>query len=510
MLPDETRPRRPKGIVMSKPKITIDGQTYEFEPGDTIMQAAERARIDGRIPRFCYHPGLPVAGTCRMCAVEVEKSPKLLTACSTPATDGMVVNTQSEKVRKSRAGVMEFLLTNHPLDCPVCDQAGECALQNYNYEYGPGTSRFQEEKRVFEESTTKKLSERLTLNMNRCIHCERCVRFTEEVTQTHELLMESRGWKKELVTAEEFGVFNEYQGNIADICPVGAITFNDFRFKKRVWFLKPHDTICDGCAKGCSIHADEEKGIIYRYRARRNDAVNGHWMCDEGRVSYHTFMDETRVLEPQLRTGAGELVQSRWEILVPWLLEKLGAAHRVLVVIGTDATTEEARELLRALPGFAKGEMVFRMHNGTGGGVRVAADDAPLDKLLRRRDHTPNTRGIEALGLHPYDAQTDTGFDLALYFRSGRAAIPSQPMAPVEVAWGVFQAGEIGRFAAVMPGLGSVEKSGSFTNCDGITQHFEPAVKPRGHAAGVTKILGGMRLVPTPAAAQREVLRGSV
>src|SRR6478735_5168167 len=172
-----------------KPKITIDGHVIEFKAGDTIMKAAERAHIDQGIPRFCYHPGLPVAGSCRMCTVEVEKAPKLMTACSTPAADGMIVHTQSEKVRKSRAGVMEFLLTNHPLDCPVCDQAGECSLQDYNYEYGPGTSQFKEEKRVYEKAQTKKLSERLTLNMNRCIHCERCVRFTENVTKTHELLM---------------------------------------------------------------------------------------------------------------------------------------------------------------------------------------------------------------------------------------------------------------------------------------------------------------------------------
>ncbi len=229
-----------------RPKITIDGQVLEFEPGDTIMRAAERARIDDKIPRFCYHPGLPVAGTCRMCTVEVEKAPKLMTACSTPATDGMVVHSRSERVEKSRAGVMEMLLANHPLDCPVCDQAGECSLQNYNYEYGPAKSKFTEPKRVWKESTTKRLSERLTLNMNRCVHCERCVRFTEDVTKTGEFLMDNRGWRKELTTALDQGLFNEYQGNVADICPVGAITFNDFRFQKRVWFLKEKNGICDG------------------------------------------------------------------------------------------------------------------------------------------------------------------------------------------------------------------------------------------------------------------------
>lgn len=505
---------------MTKPKITFDGQTFEFEPGDTIMRAAERAGIDQEIPRFCYHPGLPVAGTCRMCTVEVEKAPKLMTACSTPATDGMVVHTQSERVRKSRAGVMEFLLLNHPLDCPVCDQAGECSLQNYNYEYGPGTSRFHEEKRVWEEATTKKLSERLTLNMNRCIHCERCVRFTEDVTKTHELLMENRGWKKELVTADQLGMFNEYQGNIADICPVGAITFNDFRFQKRVWFLKAKPTLCDGCARGCSIFADEEKNITYRYRARRNDQVNGHWICDEGRVSFHTYTQPTRVVQPLLRgVGQDHPSATSWETLVFWLLQQLARAERVLLLIGTDATSEEAATLVQLLPAFAKGTVSIRTWNGTGrgegegekGGVQSSKDDLPLDKILRRRDRTPNTRGLESLGLYPYHPGGEGTFDLAIYFRSGRAAVPAEPLAAVEVAWGIWNSEEAQRFAAVIPGLATLEKEGSYTNCEGLTQTFVPAVKAPGASASVRKVLEGLRSKaqgnPAP---EREVARDFV
>jgi len=194
------------------PKVTIDGKSYEFKPGDTIMQVAERYKVNEEIPRYCYHPGMPIAGTCRMCTVEVEKAPKLMTSCSTPAADGMVVHTRSDKVMKSRTGVMEFLLTNHPLDCPVCDKAGECELQDYNYEYGPGTSNFKEEKRVFTEATTKKLSDKVTLNMNRCVHCERCVRFTDDVTKTNDLVMVNRGWHKELEATTEAGLTNDYQG----------------------------------------------------------------------------------------------------------------------------------------------------------------------------------------------------------------------------------------------------------------------------------------------------------
>ncbi|HYX35725.1 MAG TPA: 2Fe-2S iron-sulfur cluster-binding protein [Oligoflexus sp.] len=491
-----------------KPKVTIDGQVIEFQPGDTIMRAAERAHIDQGIPRFCYHPGLPVAGTCRMCTVEVEKAPKLMTACSTPAADGMIVHTQSEKVRKSRAGVMEFLLTNHPLDCPVCDQAGECSLQDYNYEYGPGTSEFREEKRVYGDAQTKPLSDRLTLNMNRCIHCERCVRYTEDVTKTSELLMNSRGWRKELTTALEEGLFNEYQGNIADICPVGAITFNDFRFQKRVWFLKEKNAICDGCAKGCSIYADQEKNVIYRYRARHNEAVNGHWICDEGRVSFHTYQDPERVVQPMLKAQAS-LVATNWETLVPWLMQSLSNARRVLLLIGTDATSEEAATLTQILPSFTKGEVVTRFYNGTNG-VRQSSDDSPLDELLRRKDKTPNTKGMELLGLHPLTEQ-DQGFDVAIYFRSGRAAIPAQKLGQVEIAWGVFSAREGERFAAVLPGLGTVEKFGTFTQCDGVTQSFEAIIQPHGASASVKKILDGMRMKAiVPILAAREVARDSV
>ncbi len=493
--------------TLTKPKITIDGQALEFEPGDTIMRAAERGRVDASIPRFCYHPGLPVAGTCRMCTVEVEKAPKLMTACSTPAADGMVVHTQSERVRKSRSGVMEFLLANHPLDCPVCDQAGECSLQDYNYEYGPSKSHFKEDKRVWKEATTKLLSDKLTLNMNRCVHCERCVRFTEDVTKTSELLMDNRAWRKELTTALDEGLFNEYQGNVADICPVGAITFNDFRFEKRVWFLKEKAGICDGCAKGCSIYADEEKSKIYRYRARFNKQVNDHWICDEGRVSFHRYQNPERVIQPLLTAG-GSLVATTWETAVPWFLNELKKARRVLLLIGTDASSEEVATLAQILPGFSSADIIVRSWNGTGGGVQSSADDAPLDHLLRRRDHTANTRGVEGLGIKTWNQATDQNFDLAIYFRSGRAALPPQ-MAPKEIAWGVFDLPEVARFAAVLPGLSTLEKYGTYTNCDQITQSFETLVKGPGTAASVRKVLDGMKLKSTAFVA-REVVRDTI
>ncbi len=484
--------------IENAPKITIDGITVEFAPGDTIMAAAERAKVQGKIPRYCYHPALPVAASCRMCLVEVEKAPKMMTACSTPAADGMVIHTRSEKVLNGRKGVMDFLLTNHPLDCPVCDKAGECDLQDYNFEYGPPNSAFVEEKRVFEEASTKKLSEKVTLNMNRCVHCERCVRFTENVTETHDLVMLNRGWHKELEAADpDIGLFNEYQGVLTDLCPVGALTFNDFRFKKRSWFLRKNPSICDGCAKGCNMEVHSEMEVVYRQVPVFNEKVNGHWMCDEGRVSYHTYADPNRVIAPllQSRGEAKELTATTWETSISAVTDILSSATSVSVIIGTDATNEEAKLLQDELPKIVpRGKVKFSINNGF---VKGSAENKPLDKLLRQLDKTPNTKGLEALNLAPFNSSE--GNDLTIIYRHGRAKLPEVLKGSV-ILWGVFSTEEIEKFQAggaqimaLLPGLSTLEKAGSFTNIDGITQNFKAAIKHKGHALSTMEVLGRLR-----------------
>lgn len=480
------------------PKITIDGITVEFAPGDTIMAAAERAKVQGKIPRYCYHPALPVAASCRMCLVEVEKAPKMMTACSTPAADGMVVHTRSEKVLNGRKGVMDFLLTNHPLDCPVCDKAGECDLQDYNFEYGPPASSFVEEKRVFPEASTKKLSEKVTLNMNRCVHCERCVRFTENVTETHDLVMLNRGWHKELAAADpDLGLFNEYQGVLTDLCPVGALTFNDFRFKKRSWFLRKNPSICDGCAKGCNMEVHSEMEVVYRLVPTFNEKVNGHWMCDEGRVSYHTYADPNRIIAPLLESKgeASHLTATTWDTALSAVLGMLRSAPSVSVVIGTDSTNEEAKFLQEEIPKLNPvGKVRFFYHNGY---VLSSKENKPLDKLLRQMDKTPNTKGLEGMGLQPFEKHL--GDDLVIVFRNGRSTLPEINKGPV-ILWGVFNTEEVEKFKsqgkkilALMPGLSTLEKSGSFTNIDGITQSFAAAIKHKGHALSTEQIIGRLR-----------------
>lgn len=476
------------------PKITIDGKSYEFKPGDTIMEVAERYKLHEEIPRYCYHPGMPVAGTCRMCTVEVEKAPKLMTSCSTPAGDGMVVHTRSDKVMKSRTGVMDFLLTNHPLDCPICDKAGECSLQDYNFEYGPAVSNFKEEKRVFDNATTKKLSDKITLNMNRCVHCERCVRFTDEVTKTNDLVMVNRGWHKELeATDPDKGLTNDYQGCLTDFCPVGALTMNDFRFKKRSWFLDKKASICDRCSKGCNIEVHSDKDIVYRYVPVHNEMVNGHWMCDEGRTSYNDLMNPMRVISPLLNHN-NTLTSTSIETLLAEVKKAVAAAGSVQVVVGTDATREEAALLKEKMPVVFNKSVAVSYHNGF---VATSADDKKLDHLLRMSDKTANTRGVEEQGLAPL-AGGELTADVAILFRNGRAGIPKMKADQKLVLWGVWSFEEIKALPSkniigVIPGHATIEKAGSFKNADGIVQKFHPAIIHRGGALSAHQVVGAMK-----------------
>ncbi|OFZ17080.1 MAG: hypothetical protein A2X86_01115 [Bdellovibrionales bacterium GWA2_49_15] len=472
------------------PKMTLDGKIVEFVPGDTIMQAAERVGKASQIPRYCYHPGLSIAGTCRMCTVEVEKAPKLMTACSTPAADGMVVHTRSEKVLKSRSGVLDCLLANHPLDCPVCDKAGECELQDYDYEYGPRSSSFAEEKRVFPKSSTRHFSEKIVFNMNRCVACERCVRFTDEITKTNDLVMLNRGRKKELTVGDEQkGLYNDYQGCLSDFCPVGALTWTDFRFQKRVWFLRHDPSICDGCAKGCNIEVHSEKEIIYRYAPIYNAKVNGHWICDEGRLSYKMVMNPNRIIAPLVDVMGHGPVATTWEAVVPFVASTLKSSSKVLLVVGTDATQEECESLKKFLTRLSP-SLEIRYFNGTG--VKTSAENKPLDHLLRQSDKTPNTKGVESLGIKPLDSGAISGFDTVIVFRNGRAGIPSIASAKNVILWGVFSLEEVKALKnvkALMPGLATQEKSGTFVNSDGLAQSFNRAVVHRGFGLEVARIV---------------------
>src|SRR3954470_10345208 len=292
--------------VANMPKCTIDGREVEFTPGQNLIEVAKKAGID--IPFFCYHPGLSVVAQCRMCTVEIEKMPKLQTACSTVATEGMVVKTKSERALQNQKSVMEFLLINHPLDCPICDKSGECDLQDNSYKYGDSYQRYTEERRTYLDLDMGPVIKK---NMNRCIHCTRCIRFGDEIAGVHEMVAVQRGNNTEITTVDGRPLETDYAANYADICPTGSLTLKDFRFKKRVWFLKKTPTVCEGCSKGCNMEIHEDANVIYRCVPRENLEINKWWLCDEGRFNFHYVNAEDRVVDPATPVG-GALSRTDW------------------------------------------------------------------------------------------------------------------------------------------------------------------------------------------------------
>lgn len=288
--------------------ILINGQEYTLPEGEKLnaIQAAQRVGVE--IPYYCWHPALSVVASCRMCEIEVgsrdpktgevKMVPKLVPGCQTPAKDGTVLVTNSQKVQDHQKLILEFLLLNHPIDCPVCDQSGQCGLQDYNQERGQSEHRFVDERIV---NPRKDVSDAIQLNQDRCIMCTRCVRFTREITQTSELQVMRRGSHAEINIFPDHPVDNPLAGNVVDICPVGALLDKDFLHRQRYWFLARHDSICTRCSTGCNIYAEENRGQIWRFRARFNPEVNDYWICDEGRFSYKAANDPYLVSSMYLR-----------------------------------------------------------------------------------------------------------------------------------------------------------------------------------------------------------------
>src|SRR3954467_2712762 len=273
--------------------IILNGQEHALPEGEKLNAIQMAMRVGVEIPYYCWHPALSVVANCRMCEIEVGSKdpktgeikmvPKLVPGCQTPAKDLTVLVTDSAKVKEHQRMVMEYLLINHPLDCPVCDQAGECGLQDYSYHFGQAIHRFVEERIV---NPRKDVSDLIQLNQDRCIMCTRCVRFTREISQTGELLVMRRGNHAEIDIFPGHPVDNPLAGNVVDLCPVGALLDKDFLHKQRVWFLSKHDSICTRCSTGCNVSAEENRGALWRFKPRFNPDVNDYWICDEGRRSY--------------------------------------------------------------------------------------------------------------------------------------------------------------------------------------------------------------------------------
>ncbi|MGZ6289044.1 MAG: 2Fe-2S iron-sulfur cluster-binding protein [Bdellovibrionota bacterium] len=463
------------------PNITVDGVQVEFKPGEKIIQATDRAK-NNHIPRYCYHEGLSIVAQCRMCLVEVEGQKKLVTACSTPCADGMKISTTSEKVKKSVAGVQEFLLTNHPLDCPICDQAGECSLQEYSYNHGNEDTRNDFFRRTFIDVD---MGPSIKKNMNRCIHCTRCIRYCDEVGGIHEMIAEQRGNSTEIITIDDKPLQTAYAGGLADVCPVGSLTTKDFRFKKRVWYLKTAESVCDGCAQGCNILGSQDSGVVFRLEPRVNMEVNKWWMCDEGRYGFHHVHTPSRVMGPTDMRG-GEAKGMMWSEALPAVKEMVTAAKSVAFFVCADATQEEAHTLKKAFPNAS-----FYSYSPT---VNSSSEDKAMDHLLRRKDKSPNLKGLEAVGFKPASEFDPAKFDLCFFVSAGKVRPPYglAKKAKKAVALGLFLKEELLGYHFVLPGPSTYEKAGTFVNYQGIQQTFQSVIQPVGMSRPLASLIGAL------------------
>jgi NADH-quinone oxidoreductase subunit G len=480
------------------PNVTINGKVVDVPEGTTILDAAKRIGVE--IPHYCYHPKLSVAGNCRMCLVEVEKFPKLQTACSTAVSDGMVVRTDTEKVRKAVTGVLELMLIHHPIDCPICDQAGECGLQNYYMKYGLHKSRYALEDKVHKKKV-QDIGGQIVLDAERCILCSRCVRFLDEVTGTQELHFFNLGDHSEISVFPGRPLDNHYTGNLADICPVGALTSKDFRFKCRVWFLASANSICPGCSNGCNVEAHFKGDILYRFKPRQNDAVNQSWMCDFGRLEYKKA-NEGRLLVPFVREDGTQKVAA-WGTLLPQV------AFRLKEVVDRDGPDAVA---VIASPRFSNEELylVRRIAKELLGTRNLAfthrvEGDGFGDDFLIKGDKNPNTMGARLLGI-PEGADFDAVIERiaagkvqallvcgdAIGAFSGAETADLLSRVPFVAQVGTNE-GPVSKAAtAVLPGASFAERGGTYTNHAGRVQRFKAGFPPRGKARNTIEILVGL------------------
>jgi NADH-quinone oxidoreductase subunit G len=487
-------------------QLTIDGQKIQAPKGTLIIEAAKSAGI--LIPHYCYHPGLEVVGSCRMCLVEIEKNPKLQPSCATPVGEGMIVRTKTPETLRNRRFVLEFLLSNHPLDCPVCDQAGECELQNYYMDHGLYDSRFDENKT--KRKKARPIGPHVVLDQERCILCTRCVRFTRDVSKTCELGVMDRGHRSEIDVFPGYELNNPYSGNVVDICPVGALTDRDFRFKCRVWFLGSALSICPGCSRGCNIeiHFNERFNPRYhdqrvlRLKPRFNEAVNQYWICDEGRYSYPSIDAPNRLKVPRVRRN-GEYTEVSWQEAIRSVaapikqaLEKDGPKGIALLI--TPQSSNE--ELFRA-------RQLFRDRLGVENIVRQVPDPTPVysDDFLITADKNPNTRGASLMhgaGLECEELlqACAAGRIRVLYILQQDLTRGYDPTrireALSKVDCVVFQGSwdqPTAAFADIqLPSAVYAEKKGTFTNVQGRVQRFHAAIPPLGQSRPDLEIFAGL------------------
>jgi NADH-quinone oxidoreductase subunit G len=495
------------------PLVTIDEQPIEVEPGALIIQAADRLGIE--IPRFCYHPDLRPEGNCRMCLVEVQGVPRPAVACATPVVEGMVVRTPHTSALAQTAvrGVLEFLLVNHPLDCPICDQSGECSLQDFymHPHYGLHRSEVDPAEKVRKRKAID-LGPMVVLDSERCVMCSRCVRFSAEVSGAAELQFVNRGNHVELKAFEDRALADPYAGNVVDVCPVGALTSKDFRFKRRVWYLQHTDSVCAGCSTGCNVRIDHFQGKIERVVPRRNPLVNKSWMCDEGRMSFQALARAPRLIQPRRRQEDGWL-EMDWEGALAAAHEGLNAARSPdrPAAVAALASTSGTNEALLLFKRYATQALTAAMLDCRFGQEERWVDERQ-DTLLRRRDKHPNTRGALLLGLaatpggglQQMASQAHEGaLDAALVLYLPPLVGEEDPATltalggllrgvPFSVVLTTHEATWLSAASLVLPVAAWSEVEGTYTNYDGRVQQFNRALQPPGQARPASDVLVGL------------------
>jgi NADH-quinone oxidoreductase subunit G len=456
-------------------KITIDDKEFEVDPKLTVIQAARQNGI--KIPHFCWHPKLSVAGNCRMCLVEVEKMPKLAIACATQVADGMVVKTKSERVVKARNAVMEFLLINHPLDCPICDEAGDCKLQQYSYKYSVGYSRFEEDK--IHKPKRVELGPHVILDDERCIMCSRCIRFSDEIAHQPVLTFTERGTHVVLRTFPGTQLDNPYSMNVIELCPVGALTSSDFRFKSRVWEMSSTESVCVGCARGCNTNIWVRNNEILRITPRKNEAVNSYWMCDHGRLdTFKHIAGEKRLNGPLVRRF-GSLVEVGWDEAIARVVSELKTyrKHEIAALGSAYATNEDNYVFTRFMKDVVGVKNI---------GFVPHINENDKDDFLIHQDKTPNSVGATAVGLTTSGAEEvfkgiESGTIKALYVLEDNI-LANDKLAPILanlellIVHSSVRNETTHRADVVLSCSTYAEKHGTITNFEGRLQRIRPAV----------------------------------
>jgi len=502
--------------------LTIDGQQITVEKGKTVLQAAIESGIS--VPYYCFHPGLKVDGSCRVCIVKIEKMPKLQTSCSMVCTEGMVVSTRDAETTAARAGVLEFLLVNHPLDCPVCDKGGECPLQDFAYTFGPAESRMDFPRRVFDGEGVKgdvDFGPTLMLNRQRCILCTRCVRFMREIDSDAQIGIVDRGNGSEIATFREEGVNSLLSGNLMDVCPVGAITTKQYRFKSRPWDNPGVvDTVCTLCSKGCNTSAwlkakpEWARGSrLIRMTPRLNPDVNSYWMCDIGRFDYQWVEGDNRLRRPMMRHGEA-LEAGAWHDIEPRLRDRIQQAgsadpSSVRFLVSAHASMEELFVLRQIVEGLLGSE---GMKAVTLSWTRSDKPQPPNASFRIPATDAPNINGAKALGydvgagndgpadLSKLRAAVESGRVKALYVvnpgpdgsigdTSWIVAARQSGTLPLLIVQGVVQSALVAAADFVLPGSTYVEKDAIYTNATGHVQAASRAISAPGEALDDCQIL---------------------